>query len=66
MDETSPNIEADAPPALDPAQQSLSEALRVSFGILKIVMVVLLIAMLLSIRLLALTNTRNSSGLIFL
>ena len=44
MDETSPNIEADAPPALDPAQQSLSEALRVSFGILKIVMVVLLIA----------------------
>ena len=44
MDETSPVIESDAPPALDPAQQSLSEALRVSFGILKIVMVVLLIA----------------------
>lgn len=33
-----------APPALDPAQQSLAEALRVSFGILKIAMVGLLIA----------------------
>lgn len=34
----------EAPPALDPAQQSLAEALRVSFGILKIAMVGLLIA----------------------
>lgn len=32
------------PPALDPAQQSLAEALRVSFGILKIAMLVLLVA----------------------
>jgi membrane protease subunit HflK len=35
---------SEAPPALDPAQQSLAEALRVSFTILKIAMVVLLIA----------------------
>ena len=34
----------DAPPALDPAQQSLAEALRVSFGILKLAMLGLLIA----------------------
>lgn len=36
--------EAAPPPALDPAQQSLAEALRVSFGILKIAMLVLLVA----------------------
>jgi membrane protease subunit HflK len=35
---------ADAPPALDPAQQSLAEALRVSFTILKLAMVALLVA----------------------
>ena len=35
---------ADAPPALDPAQQSLAEALRVSFAILKFAMLGLLIA----------------------
>jgi membrane protease subunit HflK len=35
---------ADAPPALDPAQQSLAEALRVSFAILKLAMLGLLIA----------------------
>jgi membrane protease subunit HflK len=35
---------SEVPPALDPAQQSLAEALRVSFAILKIAMVVLLIA----------------------
>jgi len=35
---------ADAPPALDPAQQSLAEALRVSFAILKLAMLALLIA----------------------
>lgn len=34
----------DAPPALDPAQQSLAEALRVSFTILKLAMGALLIA----------------------
>lgn len=34
----------DAPPALDPAQQSLAEALRVSFAILKLAMLALLIA----------------------
>ncbi|MEI6257643.1 MAG: SPFH domain-containing protein [Planctomycetota bacterium] len=34
----------DAPPALDPAQQSLAEALRVSFTILKLAMVALLVA----------------------
>lgn len=39
---------SDAPPALDPAQQSLAEALRVSFGILKIAMAGLLIAYLFS------------------
>jgi membrane protease subunit HflK len=33
-----------APPALDPAQQSLAEALRVSFAILKIAMAALLVA----------------------
>jgi membrane protease subunit HflK len=33
-----------ADPALDPAQQSLAEALRVSFGILKVAMVALLVA----------------------
>lgn len=38
----------DAPPALDPAQQSLAEALRVSFGILKLAMLGLLIAYALS------------------
>ena len=31
-------------PALDPAQQSLAEALRVSFGILKVAMLALLVA----------------------
>jgi membrane protease subunit HflK len=35
---------ADAPPALDPAQQSLAEALRVSFTILKLAMLALLVA----------------------
>ena len=35
---------ADAPPALDPAQQSLAEALRVSFAILKLAMLALLVA----------------------
>jgi membrane protease subunit HflK len=34
----------DAPPALDPAQQSLAEALRVSFTILKLAMLALLVA----------------------
>lgn len=34
----------DAPPALDPAQQSLAEALRVSFAILKLAMLALLVA----------------------
>lgn len=38
----------DAPPALDPAQQSLAEALRVSFTILKLAMLALLIAYALS------------------
>lgn len=38
----------EAPPALDPAQQSLAEALRVSFGILKLAMLGLLIAYALS------------------
>lgn len=33
-----------APPAADPAQQSLAEALRVSFGILRVAMVALLVA----------------------
>lgn len=33
-----------APPALDPAQQSLAEALRVSFAILKLAMAALLVA----------------------
>jgi regulator of protease activity HflC (stomatin/prohibitin superfamily) len=33
-----------APPALDPAQQSLAEALRVSFGILKFAMLAMLVA----------------------
>jgi hypothetical protein len=33
-----------ADPALDPAQQSLAEALRVSFGILKLAMLALLVA----------------------
>lgn len=33
-----------APPALDPAQQSLAEALRVSFAILKLAMLALLVA----------------------
>lgn len=36
------------PPALDPAQQSLAEALRVSFGILKLAMFALLVAYALS------------------
>jgi membrane protease subunit HflK len=40
----SPHATSDAPPALDPAQQSLAEALRVSFTILKLAMVALLIA----------------------
>lgn len=35
---------SDAPPALDPAQQSLAEALRVSFTILKLAMLALLVA----------------------
>lgn len=35
---------AAAPPAVDPAQQSLAEALRVSFGILRVAMVALLVA----------------------
>jgi membrane protease subunit HflK len=39
---------AAAPPALDPAQQSLAEALRVSFAILKLAMLGLLVAYLLS------------------
>ena len=39
---------ADAPPALDPAQQSLAEALRVSFAILKLAMFGLLVAYLFS------------------
>jgi len=39
---------ADAPPALDPAQQSLAEALRVSFAILKLAMLGLLVAYLFS------------------
>lgn len=39
-----PAQSADAPPALDPAQQSLAEALRVSFAILKFAMLGLLIA----------------------
>ena len=39
---------SDAPPALDPAQQSLAEALRVSFAILKIAMAGLLVAYLFS------------------
>lgn len=41
-DSMNPTLEA--PPALDPAQQSLAEALRVSFGILKLSMLGLLIA----------------------
>jgi membrane protease subunit HflK len=41
IDATKPS---DAPPALDPAQQSLAEALRVSFTILKLAMVALLVA----------------------
>jgi len=35
---------SDAPPALDPAQQSLAEALRVSFTILKLAMLAILVA----------------------
>ena len=42
MTDIDPTLEA--PPALDPAQQSLAEALRVSFGILKLAMLGLLIA----------------------
>jgi membrane protease subunit HflK len=38
------NAHASPPPALDPAQQSLAEALRVSFAILKIAMLGLLLA----------------------
>ena len=45
IDATKP---ADAPPALDPAQQSLAEALRVSFAILKLAMLGLLVAYLFS------------------
>lgn len=37
-------LDTTAPPALDPAQQSLAEALRVSFAILKLAMVALLVA----------------------
>lgn len=44
MSELPATPEAAPPPALDPAQQSLAEALRVSFGILKIAMLVLLVA----------------------
>jgi len=43
MQHNPPNM-ADAPPALDPAQQSLAEALRVSFTILKLAMLALLVA----------------------
>lgn len=39
-----PVLSSESPPALDPAQQSLAEALRVSFAILKMSMVVLLVA----------------------
>lgn len=39
-----PPSTSDAPPALDPAQQSLAEALRVSFTILKLAMLALLVA----------------------
>lgn len=41
-------FQTDAPPALDPAQQSLAEALRLSFAILKLAMLGLLIAYVLS------------------
>jgi modulator of FtsH protease HflK len=37
-------LDTTAPPALDPAQQSLAEALQVSFAILKLAMVALLVA----------------------
>ena len=47
MQQNTPSM-SDAPPALDPAQQSLAEALRVSFTILKLAMVALLIAYALS------------------
>jgi membrane protease subunit HflK len=43
-----PRLDTAAPPALDPAQQSLAEALRVSFGILKLAMAALLVAYALS------------------
>lgn len=36
------------PPGVDPAQQSLSDALRVSFGLLRLVMIVLVVAYLFS------------------
>ena len=44
MTQPTPPSLPDAPPALDPAQQSLAEALRVSFTILKLAMAALLIA----------------------
>ena len=44
MADSTPTPDATAPPALDPAQQSLAEALRVSFAILKLAMVGLLVA----------------------
>lgn len=44
MADSDPPLDAAAPPALDPAQQSLAEALRVSFAILKLAMVALLVA----------------------
>ena len=34
-------VAAEAEPSLDPAQQSLSDALRLSFAVLKVVMIVL-------------------------
>lgn len=44
MADSEPPLDTAAPPALDPAQQSLAEALRVSFAILKLSMVALLVA----------------------
>jgi membrane protease subunit HflK len=42
--DTTRQLDTAPPPALDPAQQSLAEALRVSFAILKLAMVGLLVA----------------------
>jgi membrane protease subunit HflK len=44
MSKQHPQVDLTQPPELDPAQQSLAEALRVSFTILKLAMLVLLIA----------------------